>query len=184
MSTVQQERATQAHDPDPEATGRTRSRYRRIAPIYDASEILAERRYRPWRRRLWSLARGPRILEVGVGTGKNLPFYPAGTEVTAVDLTPAMLRRARRRAAALGLDVDLREGDVQALELPDDHFDTAVATFVFCSVPDPELGLRELGRVVKPGGHATKPQSAREHGASRLPVREVRKAEYGLETRP
>jgi len=135
-----------------EATRRTRSRYGRIAPIYDLSELLAERRYRPWRRQLWTLARGPRVLEVGVGTGKNLPFYPADVEVTAIDLTPAMLRRARRRATALGLDVALREGDVQALDFPDDSFDTAVATFVFCSVPDPERGLRELGRVVAPGG--------------------------------
>lgn len=138
--------------PDPLATGRTRSRYRRIAPIYDLSEALAERRYRPWRRELWSLARGPRILEIGVGTGKNMPFYPADAEITAIDLTPAMLERARRRAAALGRAVELRLGDVQALDLPEQHFDTAVATFVFCSVPDPALGLRELGRVVKPGG--------------------------------
>lgn len=138
--------------PDPLATGRTRSRYRRIAPIYDLSEALAERRYRPWRRELWSLVRGPRILEIGVGTGKNMPFYPADAEITAIDLTPAMLERARRRAAALGRAVELRLGDVQALDLPEQHFDTAVATFVFCSVPDPALGLRELGRVVKPGG--------------------------------
>lgn len=138
--------------PDPLATARTRARYARIAPIYDATELFAERRYRPWRRELWSLARGPRILEIGVGTGKNMPFYPAGAEVTAVDLTPAMLERARRRAARLGLDVELRTGDVQALDLPDHRFDTAVATFVFCSVPDPVLGLRELARVVKTGG--------------------------------
>jgi phosphatidylethanolamine/phosphatidyl-N-methylethanolamine N-methyltransferase len=82
-------------------------------------EILAERRFRPWRRRLWSLAQGPRILEVGVGTGKNMPFYPAAAQVVAIDLTPAMLARARRRAEALGLHVELRQGDVQALDFAD-----------------------------------------------------------------
>lgn len=117
-------------------------------------ETLAERRFRPWRARLWSLARRPSILEVGVGTGKNMPFYPEGCAITAVDLTPAMLRRARRRMEALGLEsrVDLRLGDVQALEFPEARFDTVLATFVFCSVPDPVLGLREARRVLRPGG--------------------------------
>lgn len=138
--------------PDREATARARARYGRIAPVYDPMEALAERRYRPWRRRLWSEVRGPRVLEVGVGTGKNLPFYPDGKRVTAIDLTPGMLKRARKRAEALGLDVDLQLGDVQALDFPDATFDEAVATFVFCSVPNPMLGLRELARVVKPQG--------------------------------
>lgn len=137
---------------DPQATARTRARYERIAPVYDLMEVLAERRYRSWRRLLWSRVRGPKVLEIGVGTGKNMPFYPPGVHVTAVDLAPRMLKRARRQGAALDLDVDLRLGDVQDLEFEDASFDDAVATFVFCSVPDPVLGLRELGRVTKPGG--------------------------------
>ncbi len=138
--------------PDPRATARTRARYQRIAPVYDAMEALAERRYRPWRRRLWSMVKGGKVLEVGIGTGKNMPFYPKGPQYSGIDLTPGMLERARKRARQLGLDLELSLGDVQALDFAEASFDTVVATFVFCSVPDPRLGLRELGRVVKPDG--------------------------------
>lgn len=138
--------------PDPVATATTQRRYQRLAPFYDRMEDGAERRFRPWRERLWSLVRGPKVLEVGVGTGKNMPYYPDGLDITAIDLTPGMLERARERLTALNLSVDLRLGDVQALQFPDASFDAAVATFVFCSVPDPLLGLSELMRVLKPGG--------------------------------
>lgn len=138
---------------DPEATRSTRARYQRIAPVYDRIEGVAERRYAAWRARLWSLVRGPQVLEVGVGTGKNMPFYPADLQITAIDLTPGMFERAQARAQMLSIHhVTLRLGDVQALEFVDAAFETAIATFVFCSVPDPVLGLRELLRVVKPGG--------------------------------
>jgi phosphatidylethanolamine/phosphatidyl-N-methylethanolamine N-methyltransferase len=138
--------------PDPQATAVTRARYQRLAPFYDRMEALQEHRYRPWRACLWSLVQGPKVLEVGVGTGKNIPFYPPGLQITAVDLTPGMLERAERLAARRGTAVELRLGDAQALDFPDDTFDEAVATFVFCSVPDPVLGLQELARVVKPDG--------------------------------
>lgn len=134
------------------ASARTRRAYDRIAPCYDAMEGIVERRYRAWRARLWSHVRGPRVLEVGVGTGKNLPYYPGGVEVTAIDLSPRMLERARRRAGRLHANVDLREGNVQSLDFADGTFDEVIATFVFCSVPDPVRGLREVRRVLKPGG--------------------------------
>jgi ubiquinone/menaquinone biosynthesis C-methylase UbiE len=138
--------------PNENDTASTRPRYQRIAPLYDGMEVIAERRYQPWRARLWSMVRGPKVLEIGVGTGKNMPYYPEGLNITAVDLTPGMLDRARIRAAELNIDVELRLGDAQNLDFPDGVFDEVVATFVFCSVPDPLLGLEELARVVKPGG--------------------------------
>lgn len=138
---------------DQAATVLTRNRYQRISPWYDRMEALSEKRYLPWRRKLWSQVTGQRIIEVGVGTGKNMPFYPAGIQISAVDLTPGMLERARKRALDLKLHVDLRLGDAQNLEFPKASFDAAVATFVFCSVPDPVQGFREIKRVVRPGGY-------------------------------
>jgi len=134
-------------------TETTRKRYNRIAPLYDLMETFIERsRFQAWRSLLWSQVQPGRILEIGVGTGKNMPFYPPKSEMTAIDLSERMLARAAQRARGLDITVDLYVMDVQHLSFPDDTFDTAVATFVFCSVPDPILGLREVARVVQPGG--------------------------------
>jgi ubiquinone/menaquinone biosynthesis C-methylase UbiE len=138
---------------DDKATIQTKASFNRLAPVYDSLDALLEwTAFRRWREKLWSQVRGERVLEVGVGTGKNLPYYPKGMQLTAVDLSERMLARARQRARELGVDVDLRVMDAQELTFPDATFDAAAATFVFCSVPDPVLGLRELARVVKPGG--------------------------------
>ncbi len=141
-----------ALEPEAEATTRVRKRYDRLAPVYDLMEALMERTAQKWRRLLWEGVEGEKILEVGVGTGKNMPYYPGGSKITAIDLSAKMLERARRRAERLGIAVELRQMDAQALDLPDNSFDTVVATFVFCSMPDPVRGLRELGRVAKPKG--------------------------------
>lgn len=132
----------------------TRNRYQRISGFYDVMEIFAEKRFRIWRKQLWSQVNGSTILEVGVGTGKNLPYYPETAHVTGIDLTPGMLDRAKRKSRAMGIEsrVTLQLGDVQMLDYPDNTFDIALATFVFCSVPDPVLGLREIKRVVRRGG--------------------------------
>jgi phosphatidylethanolamine/phosphatidyl-N-methylethanolamine N-methyltransferase len=86
---------------DDEATALTRARYQRISPVYDRIEWLMERRFRPWREKLWQFVYGPKVLEVGVGTGKNIEFWPLNCEITAIDLTPGMLDIARQHAKSL-----------------------------------------------------------------------------------
>jgi ubiquinone/menaquinone biosynthesis C-methylase UbiE len=134
-------------------TNLTRKRYDRLAFFYDFLEAPLERfRFSAWRSRLRDRIGRGQILEVGVGTGKNFLYYPEGAKITAIDLSPCMLDRARKRALNFGIEVELLEMDVQHLDFPDHFFDTVFATFVFCSVPDPVAGLRELQRVCKPDG--------------------------------
>jgi ubiquinone/menaquinone biosynthesis C-methylase UbiE len=129
------------------------STYERIAPLYDLIDLPFEiGRYRAIRPLLFSGLKG-RILDAGVGTGRNIAFYPPGTDVFGVDLSPAMLKRAARRLKP-ATQVKLMRMDLAALDFPDNSFDAAVASFVFCTMPaDARLAaLRELSRVVKPSG--------------------------------
>ncbi len=139
--------------PKDKATEVVRKRYDRMASVFDLMEAFTERRrFGEWRKILWNKIENGRILEVGVGTGKNFPYYPAGAEITAIDFSHKMLERARKKAQEQGSKVRLLQMDAQHLEFPDSSFDTVVATFVFCSVPDPIQGLKEVSRVCKPGG--------------------------------
>lgn len=150
-----------------EATSLTQKRYDRQAGLFDFWEAPIEAlAFKRLRKRLWSEVHGERILEVGVGTGKNLPYHPEGSRSVAVDLSPRMLRHAARKADRLGRDVDLVLADAQRLPFRDGAFDAAAATFVFCSVPDPVLGLREVRRVVRQDGGL----HLLEHVRSRNPI--------------
>jgi ubiquinone/menaquinone biosynthesis C-methylase UbiE len=138
---------------DRRATELTKSRYNRIAGIFDNLEYLMERRAKAWRMQLWEKVQPGKILEIGIGTGKNMPHYPQGAEICGIDLSDSMLVQAHKRASRDSITVELRQMDVQALDFPDNSFDAAVGTFVFCSVPNPIQGMKELARVVKPDGH-------------------------------
>lgn len=130
-----------------------RKRYDRVARFYDLFEAPMEHfRFAGWRERLKDRVAGNRVLEVGVGTGKNLPFYPPYVQVTAIDFSHKMIARARKKMSMTGSNVELHEMDVQDLKFPNHTFDTVFSTFVFCSVPDPIRGLREMRRVCKPEG--------------------------------
>ncbi|KJR47329.1 Phosphatidylethanolamine N-methyltransferase [Desulfosporosinus sp. I2] len=126
----------------------TRKRYNRTSIFYDVMDQMIKS---DLRRNVLSQATGE-VLEVGVGTGKNLEFYPHGCQLTGIDLSPGMLDKARAKANKLKLTVDLLEMDAQNMIFPDHRFDTVVATCVFCSVPDPIKGLKEVKRVCKPNG--------------------------------
>ncbi|MER7459154.1 methyltransferase domain-containing protein [Micromonospora sp. NPDC126480] len=124
----------------------------RTAPSYDRQIAFLERvQFGGGREWLGERARG-RILEVAVGTGRDLPHYPADATVTGIDLSPAMLAVARRRAADLGREVDLREGDAEHLPFADGSFDTVVCALSLCSIPDPAAAVGEMARVLVPGG--------------------------------
>jgi ubiquinone/menaquinone biosynthesis C-methylase UbiE len=142
----------------------TRKRYNRVAFLYDFIEAPVERmRFSAWRMRLQTGIIGERALEVGIGTGKNLAYYPENVRITAIDLSPRMLARAQGKVAKSHFSVDLQEMDVQRLDFADHLFDTVFATFVFCSVPDPVRGLRELRRVCKPDGRLLLLEHMRPH---------------------
>jgi ubiquinone/menaquinone biosynthesis C-methylase UbiE len=134
------------------ATVKARRVWDRTAPGYDRQIQFLERHWftggREW---LGARAEG-RILDVGVGTGRNLPHYPPAATVTGIDLSPGMLDHARRRAAALGRPADLREGDAENLPFGDGCFDTVVCALVLCTVPGRRAALAEMWRVLVPGG--------------------------------
>lgn len=128
--------------------------YNRVARLYDVLDLPFERsRYAPLRQMLFEGLHGA-VLDAGVGTGRNFPCYPAGSTVTGIDLSPAMLERARRRRDKLGTKVALREMDVLRLSFADASFDGIVSTFLFCvlDAAHQQPALEELRRVCRPTG--------------------------------
>ena len=159
--------------------------YERIAGFYDLLDAPFEYgRYRPLRWRVFAGVGGT-VLDTGVGTGRNMPFYPPAARVIGIDFSDAMLARAARRRARLGATVELRAASVLDTDLPDRYFDFIVATFLFCVLDDADQrpALAELARVCKPGGEIrileyAWPESRRARAAMRLWATWVRWA-YG-----
>lgn len=131
---------------------RLRRLWDKQAESYDTLMSTAASRFlaasRPW---LCSQAVGA-TLEVAVGTGLNFPHYPEGVDLTGLEWSAQMLAVARRRAQDIGLPANLHQGDAQALPFADARFDTVVCTYSLCAIPDDELALSEMVRVLKPGG--------------------------------
>lgn len=130
-----------------------RIRYTLFAPVYDLVAGFGAQRRRSLS--LLDARPGERVLIVGCGTGADLEYIAPGVEVTAVDLTPAMVERTRRRAAALGRPVDARVMNAQALDFADASFDALVLHLILAVVPDPAAAIAEAARVMRPGGRAT-----------------------------
>lgn len=141
-------RATTGETP----TAKQRRVWDRSAPAYDRQMVFVDRYLlgggRTW---LTERARG-RVLEVGIGTGLTLPHYPAEVTLTGVELSPGMLDRARARAALLGREAELLEGDAAHLPAADHSCDTVVCALSLCTIPDPAGALAEMHRVLVPGG--------------------------------
>jgi ubiquinone/menaquinone biosynthesis C-methylase UbiE len=175
-----------------EATDRLRTLWERYAPRYDRDtrfyDLLLLGNSRSW---ACSQASG-HVLEVAIGTGRNLPFYPQGIHLTGIDFSPAMLDIARDRAAELGIDVNLIEADAQQLPFADDRFDTVVCTLALSSIPDPAVAINEMHRVLRPGGqllvvgHVASPYRVVRAGQRRLERLSIRLAvitKHGSTTR-
>lgn len=131
---------------------RIRRLYEKEAPKYDR-----QMRFFDWllfaggREWVCSQVEGE-VLEIAVGTGRNLRHYPEGVKLTGIEFSPAMLEIARVRAAELGREVDLRVGDAQALDFPDASFDSVACTLALCPIPDDRAAVAEIRRVLRPGG--------------------------------
>jgi len=129
-----------------------KKRYDRIVPLFDLMEFLPEKiAMVHWRKQLLSYLNAGQTLELGVGTGKNLPHYAPGFQLVAVDISQRMIEIARKKVLPEHT-VRFAVMNAETLGFPDQIFDNVVVTFVFCSVFDPLKGLKELRRVVKPGG--------------------------------
>ncbi len=133
-------------------TERVRRLQDREAPRYDKQISFFERvLFADGREWVCRQARGE-VLELGIGTARNLPYYPPDINITGVELSGQMLAIGRQRAHELGRDAELRLGDAQALEFPDERFDTVVCTLALCTIPDPRRAVAEARRVLRPGG--------------------------------
>ena len=135
-----------------EQAERLKRKWQKEAPTYDRRMGFFERvLFGDGREWVCSRASGE-VLEVAVGTGRNFTFYPQGVRLSAIDLSPAMLEIARKRAEELGVDADLREGDAQQLPFADASFDTVVCTLSLCNIPDDRRAIAEMKRVLRPEG--------------------------------
>jgi ubiquinone/menaquinone biosynthesis C-methylase UbiE/ketosteroid isomerase-like protein len=136
----------------PTETERIRRIFDKQAPKYDKSMSRFERLLfagnRNW---VCGQAEGE-VLELAAGTARNLPFYPEGVRVTGIELSPEMAALGRKRGEELGRQIEMRVGDAEALDFPDESFDTVVCTYGLCTIPDDGAAVREAKRVLRPGG--------------------------------
>jgi ubiquinone/menaquinone biosynthesis C-methylase UbiE len=126
--------------------------YNRTAPSFNRREWLMEPLlFRRYRKKLVGQAKG-RVLEVSIGTGRNLPFYPDGREIIGMDISERMLEEGRILAFNLGISINLLAMDAENLGFKDNTFDTVLCTLSLCTIPNPIRALSEMKRVCKSEG--------------------------------
>ncbi|MFV0278412.1 MAG: class I SAM-dependent methyltransferase, partial [Parahaliea sp.] len=131
----------------------TQAKWDKSAPTFDLMAGRgAERRWHPVKKTLFSRMGEGRILFMALGTGLDIATFPPGRTITAIDISPRMLKVAAPRVASYQGQLEARVMDVHELDYPDHHFDQVFTSCTFCSVPDPVNGLRALHRVLRPGG--------------------------------
>ncbi|TQD26143.1 class I SAM-dependent methyltransferase [Methanolobus vulcani] len=127
------------------------SKYNRVSYVFDTMEIPMEYMwFSKWRKKILPELSG-RVLDLGIGTGKNIPYYPDECEVVGVDISDKMLSHAKEKAVHKN-NISLFQMDAENLAFKDDSFDYVITTFVLCSIPDPIAALKEMKRVCKPDG--------------------------------
>ena len=127
-------------------------KYNRFSIVYDVLEWPVEKLlFSKWRKRVIGAAKG-KILEVGVGTGKNLPYYSKKAKVTGIDISKGMLDKAIKKNNKLKTNCRLLLMDAENMKFRNNSFDTVLCTFILCSVPNPVKALKEMRRVCKPNG--------------------------------
>jgi ubiquinone/menaquinone biosynthesis C-methylase UbiE len=142
-------------------TNKIKKRYNRVAKFYDILDKPMEMAASKWREKLLSGVKG-KVLEVGIGTGKNIPYYPNDVELTGIDFSPKMLEIARKKAKNK-CSIKILEMDAENMDFNDNRFDTVVTSCVFCSVPDPVQGLKEIKRVCKKDGKIVMLEHVKSH---------------------
>jgi ubiquinone/menaquinone biosynthesis C-methylase UbiE len=131
---------------------RTRKKWDTFAKIYEWNTFGAERRWAARKVKLFSHMGDSRILFLAVGTGGDFQHFPAGKDIVGIDISPKMLEKAASKAHKYKGKIELQEMDAHQLTFPDETFDQVFTSCTFCSVPDPVDGLKELKRVLRPGG--------------------------------
>ena len=141
-----------------------KNRYNKIAKYFDSLERpMGTSGFAKWRKEIVPQATG-KTLEVGVGTGKNIPFYPKNIDITAIDFSKKMLEEAKAKYQDSPLKINFLEMDVQNMDFENNTFDTVITSCVFCSVPDPVKDLKEIKRVLKPDGQLIMLEHVRSNG--------------------
>jgi ubiquinone/menaquinone biosynthesis C-methylase UbiE len=130
----------------------TQRKWDKVAPNFDLMAGQgAEKRWLPYKQRLFANMQG-RILFLALGTGLDIPAFPPGQDITAIDISPEMIKRAQARVDAYPGSLTATAMDVHELDFEDGQFDQVFTSCTFCSVPNPVAGLTALKRVLKPGG--------------------------------